>query len=200
MKLLSATLCLSLYFLSAIAGPLSVFGGQHTLGDSGLPVNGDNPFEYCDEKAKQSPVITIERLDLSPNPPQKGQTLDIEAVGVVLEEIKEGAYADVSVYAGPFRIIHQKFDLCELVGNVDLKCPIQKGESTVKKTVDLPEEIPPVCVSSMHSLHDDFGRTDELLGHAQGSFKVVVNASTIDDHPITCLIANVKFQLSLMEL
>lgn len=146
MKRLFTTLGLSLYVLSAAARSLSLFkDGQHVLDDDRkLPVDGENPFEYCDDSAKESDFITIERINITPNPPEKAHNLTIEAVGVVKQEIVNGAYAEVKVLLGRIRLLHKIFDLCELVGDVDLKCPIQKGETTVKKTVELPAEIPPV--------------------------------------------------------
>ncbi|KAI9795087.1 MAG: Phosphatidylglycerol/phosphatidylinositol transfer protein [Peltula sp. TS41687] len=179
MKLLSTTLCLSLSILSALAGPLSVFSRQQTLSsDQKLPVPGDNPFLYCNAAAQSSPVITIEHLNVNPNPPQRGQNLTIDAVGVVHEEIQEGAYADVSVYIVPLhiRLLQKRFDLCDLVGDVDLKCPIHKGESAVEKTVELPVEIPPA------------------------KFQVLVEAYNADGSNITCLTAEVDFRPSFTEL
>ncbi len=66
------------------------------------------------------------------------------ASGKLLEDIGEGAYVQLQVKYGLIRLVSTKADLCEQVGNVDLKCPIEKGDVTITKDVDLPREIPPV--------------------------------------------------------
>jgi hypothetical protein len=170
MKLLSTTLVLSLHFLSVLARSISLFGGSNVNENNNLPVKGENPFFYCSEEASRSHVVDIERVDLSPNPPQKGKSLVVKALGIVKEEIKQGAYVRVEVFvATHIKLLEKKFDLCELVEDVDIKCPVQKGETTMTKTVDLPDEIPPA------------------------KFRVVANAYTADDEPITCLTATVDF-------
>lgn len=73
-----------------------------------------------------------------------GQTLTIKASGTVTEEVKEGAYALLEVKYGLITLIRQTVDLCEQIQNVDLKCPLKKGEMTLTKQVDLPSQIPPV--------------------------------------------------------
>lgn len=44
---------------------------------------------------------------------------------------------------GLIKLLSQKADLCEQMKNVDEKCPL-KGEKTITKEVDLPQQIPPV--------------------------------------------------------
>ena len=72
-----------------------------------------------------------------------GKTLTIEAKGNFTEEVKEGAYINLSVKYGLIRLINQRADLCEQMKNVDEDCPLS-GEKTITKDVDLPKEIPPV--------------------------------------------------------
>jgi hypothetical protein len=73
-----------------------------------------------------------------------GQTLQIEALGLVKERIEEGAYVVLQVKYGLIRLINTKADLCEQVKNVDMECPIEKGKTKITKDIDLPTEIPPV--------------------------------------------------------
>lgn len=68
----------------------------------------------------------------------------IKAKGSVKQKIEEGAYVLLTVKYGLIRLISTKADLCEQIGNVDLKCPVETGEVEVTKSVDLPAEIPPV--------------------------------------------------------
>lgn len=51
----------------------------------------------------------------------------------------------LQVKYGLIRIINQEADLCETVKNVDLECPLKKGDMVLTKDVELPKEIPPVC-------------------------------------------------------
>lgn len=66
-------------------------------------------------------------------------------------------------------IIRQTADLCDTVKNVDLECPLKKGDLTITKDVDLPKEIPP------------------------GKYSVVADVLSKDDKKITCLSATVQF-------
>lgn len=74
----------------------------------------------------------------------RGETLTIEAVGDLLEDVGEGAYVVLQVKYGLIRLVNTEADLCEQVSNVDLSCPIKKGKTTITKDVELPKEIPPV--------------------------------------------------------
>jgi hypothetical protein len=49
----------------------------------------------------------------------------------------------LSVKYGLITIIRQTADLCDTVKNVDLECPIKKGELALTKDVELPKQIPP---------------------------------------------------------
>lgn len=73
-----------------------------------------------------------------------GHDLVIKASGTVSEPIEEGAYVALQVKYGLIRLISTKADLCEQVKNVDLECPIDSGDLTLTKTVELPKEIPNV--------------------------------------------------------
>jgi hypothetical protein len=75
----------------------------------------------------------------------------------------------LSVKYGLITIIRQTADLCDTVKNVDLECPIKKGEMSLTKDVDLPKQIPP------------------------GKYTVLADVVTKDDKKITCLTATVEF-------
>lgn len=70
MKLSISILSLLLSTLVASDG-LSFLGGgsQRVLGD-GEAVPGDNPLKYC-QKDHSSDLITLEHVNLTPNPPEK---------------------------------------------------------------------------------------------------------------------------------
>jgi len=73
---------------------------------------------------------------------------------------------------GLITIIKQTLDLCDNVEKVDMKCPIEKGDITFEKEVELPKQIPP------------------------GKYTVFADAKTKDDEDvITCLTATVEFKV-----
>lgn len=76
------------------------------------------------------------------------------------EKIEEGAYVLLTVKYGLIRLISTKADLCDEVGNVDLKCPLEAGDMEVSKKVDLPAEIPPVSFPRKNSQLN----TDDIAG------------------------------------
>ena len=51
---------------------------------------------------------------------------------------------NLEVKWGLITLIKQTVDLCEELKNVDLECPLEKGEMILKKEVELPKQIPPV--------------------------------------------------------
>ncbi|OAA62365.1 phosphatidylglycerol / phosphatidylinositol transfer protein [Cordyceps fumosorosea ARSEF 2679] len=138
--------------------------------DDDNKIPGKSPLEFCSGD-RSADLITIESVDLDPNPPKAGQELLIKASGTVKETIEQGAYVKLTVKYGLIKLLTQTADLCEQVGNVDLKCPIEKGEQTIEKTVKLPVEIPP------------------------GKYTVLADVYNADDTPITCLTATVTFAL-----
>ncbi|KAF7715959.1 Uncharacterized protein PECH_004618 [Penicillium ucsense] len=134
------------------------------------PVKGDNPLEFCEPPS--SHLLTIDSVDLSPNPPKAGETLTITASGVLHQSITDGAYVNVEVKWGLITLVKQTMNLCEQIENVDLKCPLEKGRMTMTKQVDLPKQIPP------------------------GRYSVLADAYTADHEKVTCLQAHdIKFNL-----
>ncbi|KAJ4300506.1 Phosphatidylglycerol/phosphatidylinositol transfer protein [Collariella sp. IMI 366227] len=136
--------------------------------DEDLNVPGQNPLHFCDAD-RSDDIISIEEVILTPNPPQAGTTLLIEATGTVKETILEGAYVNLEVKYGYIRLIKTTADLCKEIKNVDLECPIEKGKISLIKAVDLPKEIPP------------------------GKYVVQADVYSKDDEHITCLTASVSF-------
>jgi len=168
MKFSVSLVALLLSSLVASEGfPFSV-RGQNSLGD-GAAVPGDNPLTFC--RADHSDdLLVLEHVNLTPNPPKAGSTLTIEAVGTLLEDVEEGAYVILQVKYGLIRLVNTQANLCDQVSNVDLKCPIKKGKTTITKDVELPKEIPP------------------------GTYTVFADAYTVDKEKIICLEATVTFR------
>lgn len=69
MKVPSAVACLTLLSPIVLGAPsLNLWKDQSPIQiDGDIPVPGDNPLTYC--AAPSSNILTIERVDLSPNPP-----------------------------------------------------------------------------------------------------------------------------------
>ncbi|KAH8590429.1 putative Phosphatidylglycerol/phosphatidylinositol transfer protein [Bisporella sp. PMI_857] len=142
MKFSASILPLLLSPLIAADGLSFRFGStQKALGD-GEAVPGNNPLKFC-KKDHDDDLLVLEKVNLTPNPPVKGTTLTIEAAGTLKEEIDAGAYVVLQVKYGLIRLVNTEADLCEQVSNVDLECPIKKGETVIRKDVELPKEIPP---------------------------------------------------------
>ncbi|KAM3508716.1 hypothetical protein MY10362_000997 [Beauveria mimosiformis] len=136
-------------------------------------IPGNSPLELCDGDHSDD-LIIINNVDLTPNPPKAGQELLIKASGTVKEAIEKGAYVKLTVKYGLIRLLTTTADLCEQIGNVDLKCPVKAGDQTIEKTVELPAEIPP------------------------GTYTVIADVYNDDDTPITCLTATVTFAVGGM--
>ena len=79
--------------------------------------------------------------------------MTIKASGTFSEEVEKGAYVNLQVKYGLIRLINQKADLCDQIKNVDLECPLKKGETEITKDVDLPKEIPPVSAIVVRLIH-----------------------------------------------
>ncbi|KAF7546268.1 hypothetical protein G7046_g9349 [Stylonectria norvegica] len=170
MRITTFAACLSACLAPAAA--LSVFNGNaDVIVNEDLAIPGDSPLEFCPGEHKHD-LVTIDRVDLSPNPPRAGEELIIKATGTVKETIEEGAYVLLTVKYGLIRLISTKADLCEQIGNVDLECPVKAGVLSITKGVDLPSEIPP------------------------GKYTVFADVYTVDDVQITCLTATVAFSRS----
>lgn len=131
------------------------------------PVPGNSPVLQCD--ALQPQLLNLQRLVIDPSPPVKGENLTFIATGHLAQDVSDGAYVEVDVRYGYIRLIHQTYDLCEEVKNVDLECPIKKGQQVILKKVEIPKEVPP------------------------GKYSVVARAYTAEDVLITCLSATVEF-------
>ncbi|CEP11702.1 hypothetical protein [Parasitella parasitica] len=88
-------------------------------------------------------ILTIEYVALSPDPPVKGQDLEINFKGSLSEAVPNGTVVEIIVKYGVVKLIQKKFDFCDKIQEVDEKCPIPEGELTFNKVVALPKEIPP---------------------------------------------------------
>ncbi|KAF2484982.1 ML domain-containing protein [Neohortaea acidophila] len=161
---------LLLYFLPSLvavqAGWLGASSELALSNDTDVP--GENPLKHCADP--KDDILDLESVDISPNPPLPGTPLKIVATGNLTQKVEEGATIALQVKYGLITIIKQTADLCETVKNVDLKCPLEVGELTIEKEVDLPKVIPP------------------------GKYHVIADVQTKDDEKVTCLTADVEFK------
>ncbi|KAH9887848.1 ML domain-containing protein [Xylariomycetidae sp. FL2044] len=165
----SAAACTAFTLSAASLASAGWFGSNGDVKASDAQkVPGDSPLEFCDTDHSKD-IVSIESVDLLPNPPESGAELVIRATGTVFEPIEEGAYVNLVVKYGLIRLVNTKADLCEQVSEVDLECPIDKGVLSITKAVDIPKEVPP------------------------GTYNVYAEVVNNNSKPITCLQATVKF-------
>lgn len=145
------------------------FGGSSSNfpGPDIRPIPGNSPVSQCD--ANQPQLLNLQKLIIDPNPPERGQNITFVATGFLSKDVEEGAYVDVEVKYGFIKLVHETFDLCEEITKVELECPVLKGEQVIRKTVEIPAEVPP------------------------GRYSVVARAYTNKDVFITCLTATIDF-------
>ncbi|WWD04914.1 phosphatidylglycerol/phosphatidylinositol transfer protein [Kwoniella europaea PYCC6329] len=89
-------------------------------------------------------AVQLKSIHVTPDPPVPGKNLTVEVEADVIEPIKEGAYADVTVKLGLIKLLQKQFDVCEEARNANatVQCPVSPGPYKVKQTVELPKEIP----------------------------------------------------------
>ncbi|KAG0640247.1 hypothetical protein HOY80DRAFT_1022032 [Tuber brumale] len=104
-------------------------------------IPGDSPLKYCDSDHSDD-VLTIEKLDLIPNPPIRGKPLTIRVVGVIKDVVTQGASVDLTVKYGLIPLIKESINICENVDELNLVCPIHQGEVILTRVVDIPKLAP----------------------------------------------------------
>lgn len=134
--------------------------------DTDIP--GNSPIELC--AVDEPHFLDIESVTLDPNPPVPGANLTIKASGVLETDVVDGAYVDIVVNYGFITLVRRTFDLCELLPEVDMECPVEKGFLSVTREVEIPDGIPP------------------------GEYSIHAEAYTVGDDLLTCLNAVVEFE------
>ncbi|ODQ79763.1 hypothetical protein BABINDRAFT_161463 [Babjeviella inositovora NRRL Y-12698] len=158
-----------------LVGAFDTIKGQSLFnlpGNDNKPIPGDSPMSVCD--ASEPQLLELKSLTISPNPPLRGENMTISAVAYLSKDIAEGAYVEVDVFYGYIKLLHQTYDLCEQIGEVDMECPLKAGEYTIIKQVAIPDQVPP------------------------GKYVVNARAFTEEDDYITCLSATVVFPVALL--
>jgi hypothetical protein len=86
------------------------------------------------------------------------------------------------------------FDLCEQAPQVDKKCPIEQGDFTANKTVQLPKDIPPVI--NYYICEISAFMPYLLESKLQGKYTVQAHITTEDERQITCITGSMVFKLN----
>ncbi|KAF4587278.1 Phosphatidylglycerol/phosphatidylinositol transfer protein [Ophiocordyceps camponoti-floridani] len=154
-------------FYSTVALLCACLASAATVSES-HQVPGGSPLQFCEGPIVRD-FVDIKSVKLSPNPPQAGKNLTINAHGTVHKDIVEGAYVRINVKWGLITLINTVQDLCEQTGHINLKCPIKAGDMTIEKSFGLPIAIP------------------------DGTYNVKADVFSQDDSHITCLTASVTF-------
>merc|ERR1711881_314971 len=124
-KMRFATLLAAFTFSTSISAA-ALWGGSSSNEqlrlalDDPLNVPGENPLVFCEDPAKN--ILTIDKVDLDPNPPEAGKKLSIAASGTLHEDVEEGAKVHLQVKFGLITLINQEADLCDQVDKVELSC------------------------------------------------------------------------------
>merc|ERR1712000_77795 len=130
-RLPSATMKLTTALTTLAAATLvsstSLFGESQNViatDDDKLSVPGKNPLNYCADPKDY--ILTIDHVDLDPNPPKPGEKLTISADGTLSEQIEPGATVFLQVKYGLITLIKQEADLCDNLPKIDIECLLLK--------------------------------------------------------------------------
>lgn len=133
-----------------------------SLAHANTKIPGDSPFNICDADLTQH--LTINWINLAPNPPKRGLQLQINAGAQNQIIIEEGSRIDIDVRLGYIKLLTQSFDLCDLLAdNTDWECPVVPGDYILDKVVDIPLQIP------------------------MGKYNVLARAYNVDETYLACL-------------
>jgi ML domain len=125
-----------------------------------------------------------------------------------MSPLQEGAYADVTVKLGVVKLLTKEFDLCEeayvfLVlpifaiptgffsrrnAQLEVQCPVKRGDYLVEHTVVLPKEIPQGELSSFSSM-----LPISFFWLASAKFNVNAHGYTVDDDELFCVDLTINF-------
>ncbi|KAI0257565.1 ML domain-containing protein [Lactifluus subvellereus] len=155
-------------FVATNANPLSSQQPAVHLQDGPVHIAQGWSWSDC---GLHSDAIQIESISVSPDPPKPGEDLTVTVKAYAQEEVKEGAYADVTVKLGLIKLLQKTYDLCEEARNAqtDVQCPVDRGSYVVQQTVALPKEIP------------------------QAKFNINARGYTVDDDDLFCVDLKVDF-------
>ncbi|CEP11370.1 hypothetical protein [Parasitella parasitica] len=98
-------------------------------------------------------TFKIDYIKLNPNPPIKGQKLNIEFSGYLEEEVPRYSYIDLSVKLGFFEVIRTQIDLCSEVLIHGPSCPVTTGPYHYSTNIMVPSTIPNVSIALQNQMN-----------------------------------------------
>jgi hypothetical protein len=167
MRLASNLLILYATLSTSSIIPSFASSSQATIDEPAFTVPGKNPLRFCADPKDY--ILTITNVDLTPNPPVPGSTLNITASGTFSKDVDPGAKLFLQVKYGLITLIKQESDMCDRIGNVDLTCPLKEGEMDLIKSVNIPKQVP------------------------KGKYSVIADVKSVDGEPVTCMMSEVMF-------
>jgi len=107
-----------------------------------------HPFTPCQSGGS----LTISELDFTPDPPKKGQNLDVAIKGTVTEQVT-GGKVTIKLYLGPIEVYSISDDLCSVLGN----CPLVAGDFTGHLGFTIPSIAPTATYKAQVEITDQSG-------------------------------------------
>ncbi|EPX72873.1 niemann-Pick disease type C2 protein hE1 [Schizosaccharomyces octosporus yFS286] len=136
----------------------------------GNKIPGANPASYCSDWDRGNDHVTIDYINLLPNPPKAGKNLTIQGQVDVGTTVLNGSYVEIVVKYGFVPIVRERLDICEQAYELAaVECPVEAGVIKKEATIPLPWAIPP------------------------GRYYVVAKAYNANDEQLTCVSATVSF-------
>lgn len=126
-------------FLLLITWLQIVIGFQQTV----FNLNNGN-FEYiiCDETSN---TFKLTEFRMEPDVPTKGVDIKLILNGILNENILDGSEIYLNVRYRTIKLLTKKMNLCrelENAKNIDIKCPITRGDKKLEYKFTIPEEVP----------------------------------------------------------
>lgn len=125
-----------------------------------------NTLENC---GSDSDIFIPTEFIVLPDPPQRGTDVNVTVNGILNDRIEDGAKIRLKVKLGLITLAVLHFDFCEKAVEFGHECPLEKGPLSISHTAKIPYEVPP------------------------GRYTIDINIETVDQRPIACVKANVRF-------
>jgi hypothetical protein len=116
---------------------------------------------------KSTDILSNLQVQITPNPPVKGQDVTVAASGTLSESITSGAKAQLTISVLGIPVINKSIDLC--TADPSITCPIAAGAQSIKVTQMIPSTVP------------------------SGDYTGKVVATNADGKEITCVNLQLKF-------
>ena len=119
--------------------------------NSGGPAKPGPAVEYC---GGDRALYNLDKVKVTPYPPESGKKLRILASGNLTKQITNGATLEIEGKWGIIRVLNQKLDLCSVTKKLGRPCPIKKGSFELKFEAKVPSKIPKVKIWSTITIRD----------------------------------------------